>query len=75
MVLGMSNTYQQILTALSMDDLKHVLSKYGDSRVGTNSPFAINQKRKGRAIAWAGWLSLIMTSLVTFKHPVWLLFH
>ena len=65
MILGMSNTYQQILTALNVDDLKYVLSKHGDSRVGTNSPFAINHKRKGRAIAWIAWFSLIFTSLVS----------
>jgi predicted RNase H-related nuclease YkuK (DUF458 family) len=32
MILGMSNTYQQLVTSLSTSDLKHMLQKYGDSR-------------------------------------------
>lgn len=69
MILGMSNTYQQLLTALKVDDLKHVLFKYGDSRVGTNSPFSINHKRKGRVRAWLAWVLLICTSLVRLPGP------
>ena len=42
MVLGMSNTYQQLVTSIKVTDLKHVLTKFGDSRVGTKSPFSIN---------------------------------
>jgi preprotein translocase subunit SecG len=32
MILGMSNTYQQLVTSLNTSDLKHMLQKYGDSR-------------------------------------------
>ncbi|KAJ4358068.1 uncharacterized protein N0V89_002647 [Didymosphaeria variabile] len=63
MVLGMSNTYQQILTSLQTSDLKHMLKKFGDSRVGTNSPWNINRKEKGKAKSWAAWLLLVCTSL------------
>jgi hypothetical protein len=35
MLLGMSNTYQQLVTSLKIGDLKHMLEKFGDSRVGT----------------------------------------
>jgi hypothetical protein len=37
--------------------------KYGDARVGTNSPFSINHKRDGKRKAWLQWLLLIFTSL------------
>ncbi|KAB2572431.1 hypothetical protein DBV05_g8912 [Lasiodiplodia theobromae] len=63
MILGMSNTYQQLLTALTVDDLKHALYKYGDARVGTNSPFSIKHKRDGRLRAWLAWILLICTSM------------
>lgn len=63
MILGMSNTYQQLVTAIRITDLKHVLSKFGDSRVGTNSPFSINQKREGRKRSWVAWLFLVLTSM------------
>lgn len=63
MILGMSNTYQQLVTSIKVTDLKHVLSKFGDSRVGTNSPFSINQKREGRKRSWAAWLFLVLTSM------------
>ncbi|KAL8763620.1 MAG: hypothetical protein Q9184_000620 [Pyrenodesmia sp. 2 TL-2023] len=63
MILGMSNTYQQLITSLSTSELKWVLSKHEDSRVGTNSPFNINHKRGGRLQAWLQWLLLIATSL------------
>lgn len=63
MILGMSNTYQQLITSLRVSDLKYVLSKFGDSRVGTNSPFSINQKRMGRKRSWAAWLFLVLTSM------------
>ncbi|KAJ4309671.1 hypothetical protein N0V94_008821 [Neodidymelliopsis sp. IMI 364377] len=63
MILGMSNTYQQLVTAIKITDLKHVLSKFGDSRVGTNSPFSINQKRNGKKRSWAAWLFLVLTSM------------
>jgi hypothetical protein len=63
MILGMSNTYQQLVTSLTITDIKHVLCKFGDSRVGTNSPFSINQKQEGRKRSWAAWLFLVMTSM------------
>jgi hypothetical protein len=63
MILGMSNTYQQLVTSLTVTDLKHVLCKFGDSRVGTNSPFSINQKREGRKRSWIAWLFLVLTSM------------
>ena len=63
MILGMSNTYQQIITSLQTSDLKHMLQKFGDSRVGTNSPWNINHKCKGRVKSWAAWLLLVCTSL------------
>jgi hypothetical protein len=64
MVLGMSNTYQQLVTALNVDEIRWVLSKKGDSRVGTKSPFAINDKSTGRLKHWLAWLLLITISLV-----------
>ena len=63
MVLGMSNTYQQIVTSLQAGDLEFMLRKFGDSRVGTNSPWNINHKKKGKVKAWAAWLLLVFTSL------------
>jgi hypothetical protein len=63
MVLGMSNTYQQLVTSLKISDLKHALSKFGDSRVGTNSPFSIKHKQNGKRLAWAAWVLLILTSM------------
>jgi hypothetical protein len=63
MVLGMSNTYQQLVTSLKISDLKHALSKFGDSRVGTNSPFSIKHKQKHRKRSWAAWVLLIFTSM------------
>jgi hypothetical protein len=63
MVLGMSNTYQQLITSLTIGDLKMMLQKYGDSKVGTNSPFNINKKKDGRRKSWLAWLLLITTSL------------
>lgn len=63
MILGMSNTYQQLVTSIKIADLGHVLSKFGDSRVGTNSPFSINQKREGRKRSWAAWAFLVLTSM------------
>lgn len=38
MILGCSNTYQQLVTSLKVDEIRWVLSKRGDSKVGTNSP-------------------------------------
>ncbi|KAF2681141.1 hypothetical protein K458DRAFT_444963 [Lentithecium fluviatile CBS 122367] len=63
MLLGMSNTYQQLVTSLKVGDLKHMLEKFGDSRVGTNSPFNINHKQSGKKKSWAAWLLLVVTSL------------
>lgn len=63
MVLGCSNTYQQLVTSLKISDLRHVLEKFGDSRVGTNSPFNINHKSEGKKTSWAAWLLLIFSEL------------
>lgn len=63
MILGMSNTYQQLITSLSTKELRWVLSKHEDSRVGTNSPFNINHKQHGKVQAWLQWTLLIGTSL------------
>ena len=65
MILGCSNTYQQLVTSLKVDEIRWVLSKRGDSKVGTNSPWAINHKRDGKTKAWLAWLLLIGTSLVS----------
>ncbi|KAK7186992.1 hypothetical protein PSPO01_07121 [Paraphaeosphaeria sporulosa] len=49
-VLGMSNTYQQIITSLQASDMRYMLKKFGSSRLGTNSPWNINRsknKKKG----------------------------
>ncbi|KAI4098222.1 MAG: hypothetical protein L6R37_006592 [Teloschistes peruensis] len=62
-ILGMSNMFQQVVTSLSSSELRWVLSKHEDSRVGTNSPFNIKHKRKGKIQAWLQWLLLIATSL------------
>ncbi|KAL8720783.1 MAG: hypothetical protein Q9181_007851, partial [Wetmoreana brouardii] len=63
MVLGMSNTYQQLVTSLSSNELRWVLSKHEDSRVGTNSPFNIKHKKTRKIQAWSQWILLIATSL------------
>lgn len=63
MILGMSNTYQQLVTSLSTSELRWALSKHEDSRVGTNSPFNINHKKSKRVQAWCQWTLLIATSL------------
>ncbi|TVY89857.1 hypothetical protein LAWI1_G004089, partial [Lachnellula willkommii] len=63
MILGCSNTYQQLVTSLKVDEIRWVLSKRGDSKVGTNSPWSINHKREGKTKAWLAWLLLISTSL------------
>ncbi|KAL8716844.1 MAG: hypothetical protein Q9225_005859 [Loekoesia sp. 1 TL-2023] len=63
MILGMSNTYQQLVTSLSTSELRWALSKHEDSRVGTNSPFNINHKKSKRVQAWCQWILLIATSL------------
>lgn len=63
MILGMSNTYQQLVTSLKVGDLKNVFEKQGDSRVGTNSPFNIQHKSEGKVKSWAAWLLLICTSV------------
>ncbi|KAL8933996.1 MAG: hypothetical protein Q9211_005466, partial [Gyalolechia sp. 1 TL-2023] len=63
MILGMSNTYQQLITSLSRSELRWTLSKHEDSRVGTNSPFNINHKKSKRVQAWCEWILLVATSL------------
>ncbi|KAF1948119.1 hypothetical protein CC80DRAFT_384038, partial [Byssothecium circinans] len=62
-VLGMSNTYQQLVTSLQIGDIKLMLEKFGDSRVGTNSPFNINHKSQYRKKSWAAWILLVCTSI------------
>ena len=62
--LGMSNTYQQLVTSLRFDEIRWALSKRGDSRVGTNSPTNINHKKRGKGKAWVSWILLIVTSMV-----------
>jgi hypothetical protein len=64
MILGCSNTYQQLITALKVDEIRWVLSKMGDSKVGTNSPLSINHKRNGKRLAWLAWILLVSTSMV-----------
>ena len=68
MVLGMSNTYQQLASALDVTDIRWALEKKGDARVGTNSPFSINRKRTGKLKSWLAWFLLIITSLVGHLH-------
>ncbi|KAL8924807.1 MAG: hypothetical protein Q9172_002522 [Xanthocarpia lactea] len=63
MILGMSNTYQQLITSLSIKELRWVLSKHEDSRVGTNSPFNINHKQHKKLQAWLQWILLVGTSI------------
>ncbi|KAF2627644.1 hypothetical protein BU25DRAFT_440024 [Macroventuria anomochaeta] len=53
MILGMSNMYQQLVTPIKITYLKHVLSKFDDSRFGTNSPKQ----------SWAAWAFLVLTSM------------
>jgi hypothetical protein len=65
MILGCSNTYQQLVTALKVDEIRWALSKRGDSKVGTNSPWSINHKREGKTKYWLCWLLLISTSIVS----------
>ncbi|RAL59421.1 hypothetical protein DID88_006795 [Monilinia fructigena] len=52
MILGCSNTYQQLVTAPQVEEIPWILSKNGEARVGTNSPWNINVKRSGKAKAW-----------------------
>ncbi|KAL8935344.1 MAG: hypothetical protein Q9216_005474 [Gyalolechia sp. 2 TL-2023] len=63
MILGMSNTYQQLITSLSTSELRWALSKHEDSRVGTNSPFNINHKKSKKVQSWCEWILLVATSL------------
>ncbi|QSZ32844.1 hypothetical protein DSL72_002424 [Monilinia vaccinii-corymbosi] len=63
MILGCSNTYQQLVTAPQVEEVPWLLSKNGEARVGTNSPWNINLKKSGKAKAWASWLLLICTSV------------
>lgn len=51
------------MTSLKISDLKHALSTFGDSRVGTNSPFSIKHKKEGKKSAWASWVLLVFTSM------------
>lgn len=69
MTLGMSNTYQQLITSLKVDEIRWMMSKYEDSRVGTNSPMTIKHKKNGKVSSLLAWLLLISTSLVIiFSH-------
>lgn len=69
MLLGCSNTYQQLVTSLKVDEIPWVLCQRGDSKVGLNSPWSINHKRAGKAKAWLAWILLIATSLVSYYIP------
>lgn len=70
-IVGMSNTYQQLVTWLTITDTKHVLCKLGDSRVGTNSLFSISQKREGRKRSLAAWLCVLRRYPLTLPGWVW----
>ncbi|MCJ1269420.1 hypothetical protein MMC22_009312 [Lobaria immixta] len=50
MTLGMSNTYQQLITSLKVNEIRWMLSKHEDSRVGTNSPMTIKHKKNGKPL-------------------------
>ncbi|MCJ1403004.1 hypothetical protein MMC11_006226 [Xylographa trunciseda] len=63
MTLGMSNTFQTIVSSLQIGELRWALSKYGDARVGTNSPFNINRKKSGKPSSWLAWGLLVSTSI------------
>ncbi|MCJ1267875.1 hypothetical protein MMC22_007761 [Lobaria immixta] len=63
MTLGMSNTYQQLITSLKVDEIRWMLSKHEDSQVGTNSPMTIKHKKNGKVGSSLAWLLLIATSL------------
>lgn len=67
MILGCSNTYQQLVTAPLVEEIPFILSKNGDAKCGTNSPWNINVKKSGKLKAWGSWLLLICTSIVCFK--------
>jgi hypothetical protein len=67
MVLGCSNTYQQLVTSPSVEEIPWVLSKYGDTKVGLNSPWSINRKRTGKLKAWLAWMLLVATSIVNWQ--------
>lgn len=62
MTLGMSNTYQQLITSLKANEVRWMLSKHEDSRVGTNSPMTIKHKKNGKVGSLLAWLLLIATS-------------
>jgi hypothetical protein len=61
----MSNTFQSLVTAIDVKDIPDMLQRDGDSKVGTNSPFAINRRSHGKVGAWMAWTLLIATSLVS----------
>lgn len=63
MILGCSNTYQQLVTAPLVEEIPFILSKNGDAKCGTNSPWNINVKKSGKLKAWGSWLLLICTSI------------
>ncbi|MCJ1478825.1 hypothetical protein MMC13_007509 [Lambiella insularis] len=61
--LGMSNTFQTIVSSLKANEVRWAFSKYGDARVGTNSPFNINRKKTGKINSWLAWGLLVSTSI------------
>jgi hypothetical protein len=63
MILGISNTYQQLVTSLKTSEIRWALCKFRDVRVGTNAPSNINRKKTGKGKAWCFWTLLISTSL------------
>ena len=62
-ILGVSNTYQQLATGLSADELRKALESGGAVTVGTNSPFSIRHKQTGKVAAYFSWAFLLATSL------------
>ncbi|APA16249.1 hypothetical protein sscle_16g110190 [Sclerotinia sclerotiorum 1980 UF-70] len=63
MILGCSNTYQQLITAPLVEEIPWILAQYGDAKIGLNSPLNINVKKSGKVKAWGSWLLLISTSI------------
>jgi ABC-type xylose transport system permease subunit len=62
-ILGVSNTYQQLATGLSANELRKALEIGGAVTVGTNSPFSMRHKQTGKVAAYLSWAFLFATSL------------
>lgn len=65
LILGTSNTYQQIATSLTGKEFQRAIQKAGNARVGTNSPTYIRFKRPWayRWKSYLSWVFLLGTSL------------